>query len=254
MSHTHQQSNLNSFQIEATSGNIAIDLSMEDECIKNLETDVNKVGNVNTPRRCSVQPTTSHPLQEITETIVNEKPNVVKPEMKLNLSNSNEYLQLIFSPSPLNENTENARELGRGKNNTQNMKNDIFNMVDTENNLFIDIEKEDVSTNTENVVISFGGNRDEKLRHFEIKSSLETSRHNSDSSNLDEDDNVNDFIQLTKEVASRKRNKQRLLSTTSVDSFSETLKDYVIPSDIDVDTGAQDTLKNALEEIEEGKY
>ncbi|XP_026683624.1 putative uncharacterized protein DDB_G0289963 [Diaphorina citri] len=59
-----------------------------------------------------VAQTISQPSIDPGETTINEKshPTISKSDMKLKLTNSNEYLQLIFSPSPMNENEMNENE------------------------------------------------------------------------------------------------------------------------------------------------
>lgn len=229
------------------------------------------------------------------ETIVDEKSNVVKSDMKLKLSNSNEYLQLIVSPSPLYDYTNitqntckvpqgNSNNLDEAPSNMLHGSDGISKPVDNKNYHFIDIEKVDASTISEGMVDNVGGTDqtttdntvDESLRYFEMKS-CKDSQHSSDGSNVEEDEHdfrkhedPYEIIQITKDMAIKKQNKPRLLSTTSVDSFSETLKDYVIPSlptndvvipglftnDSAVYSSAlenvHDSLKNVLEEIEEG--
>uniref|UniRef100_A0A8D8XCV4 Ectopic P granules protein 5 homolog n=1 Tax=Cacopsylla melanoneura TaxID=428564 RepID=A0A8D8XCV4_9HEMI len=221
-----------------------------------------------------------------------------KMDMRLKLSNSNEYLQLIFSPSPPTEsesNQNNTRiDISADQNTEQsNVQLEINNSSSSSNNREMTSFTDNIEDSTSIVTSSsFNDNTqtevdniDEHLKHFSLENNesetfdiKKMSRLCSESSLPDDDDidfsleNEDPYELISiKELAMKKRNKQRLLSTTSVDSFSETLNDYVIPSlpsefmlspEIEdlrndaprngVEAGMKDTLRNAVEDIEEG--
>ncbi|KAL1447313.1 hypothetical protein WDU94_003687 [Cyamophila willieti] len=151
--------------------------------------------------------------------------------MKLKLSNSNEYLQLIFSPSPTTDPESNQNDAG-----VDNVELASSSRNNKGLTSFVDIEDSTSNINENRRTTKEVDDIDEHLKHFSLENSETMSRLCSESSLPDDDDidfsleNEDPYELISiKELAMKKRNKQRLLSTTSVDSFNETLNDYVIP-------------------------